>query len=719
MGGAMVKSFKRSSIISTLSSNIYPWSTGDDGGDEALLDEQLGMQEEQPPSPPNPEIQRLISEFLEAETSDKMEFESIVENTAKAIHAEMKEILNTQLLISQLKREIVVEEWSNERQNLESTFQLFNHQRNLYNALLTTAQVEEETRELETLAREEKELHEIIVEYKNDIKGVLMRQRMIQMKIESRSKSKQERILEDEELARLEAEERFAEAGMRHELTLAEATKLKKLRLKKSEWIKNAEAREQETKDYRDKLARFEGELHSTRSRLENAKKEEEHMILKMRDQREKLRQSQENLKEINMLILREVGENSPDHNPQDQRSPSQMNSHRKEEIRTHDGFLVIIYTPNAFPSSEADEKLFSVSCSLPDINLQGLDDYRVMIDKYPYPKCRREASCWFDVELAGEYVFCLSTRARALLLVDDTFVLETESIGEAQGEETISGRVRGFFCEFFYVGCQIEPPLKEFLVTATCNWSDIISDINLPSARDFLDCDPHCPLEYMVVRCSGWLHIRHPGTYLFSLESEDGSYLIVDDELVVDNGGAHGFCSARNSKFLQRGEKRVEVQFFINEGNPGLVVTMNGPDTGGEERLLSGYCTDQTGRLKGGGLRSRQVHQGTGLEQGSARARGDIEVAENGSEVSDSTSCKSVGVVCLRKGRHQLELTWEEEEAICLRYKGPDTLQVEKMVGGYHQPSALTDTLSIWTSPTKESDKLEFSEWQERSQSL
>ena len=45
----------------------------------------------------------------------------------------------------------------------------------------STAQVEEETRELETLAREEKELHEIIVEYKNDIKGVLMRQRMIQM----------------------------------------------------------------------------------------------------------------------------------------------------------------------------------------------------------------------------------------------------------------------------------------------------------------------------------------------------------------------------------------------------------------------------------------------------------------------------------------------------------------------------------------------------------
>ena len=132
----MVKSIKRSSIISTLSSTIYPWST-DDGGDEALLDEQLGMWKEKPPSPLNPEIQRLISEFLEAETSDKMELEGIIDHTAKAIHAEMKvipaqstgssdsivqeevypihtpqrlqEILSTQLLISQLKREIVVE----------------------------------------------------------------------------------------------------------------------------------------------------------------------------------------------------------------------------------------------------------------------------------------------------------------------------------------------------------------------------------------------------------------------------------------------------------------------------------------------------------------------------------------------------------------------------------------------------------------------------------
>ena len=440
-------------------------------------------------------------------------------------------------------------------------------------------------------------------------------------------------------------------------------------------------------------------------------------MILKMREQRAKLRQSQENLNEINILILREVDENSPDHKPQDQWSPSQMKSHRKEESRTQDGFLVIIYTPNAFPSSEADEKLFSVSCSLSDINLQGSDDYRVMRDKYPYPKCRREASCWFDVEHAGEYVFCLSTRARALLLVDDTFVVETVSEGEAQGEETIGEMVSGFSCEFFYVGSQIEQPLKELIVTATCNWSDIIPDINLPSARDFLDCDPHCPLEYMVVRCSGWLHIRQSGTYLFSLESEDGSYLTVDEELVVDNGGTHGFCSARNSKFLQRGVRRVEVQFFINEGSPGLVATMNGPDTGGEERLLRGYCRDQSGRLKGGGLRSRQQHVGTELQQG--RSRGDIQVAENGSEVPDSSSCKSVGLVCLRKGRHQLELTWEEEEAICLRYKGPDTLTVEKKIGGYHQPSALTDTLSIWTSPTTNSEKLEFSEWRERSQSL
>ena len=45
----------------------------------------------------------------------------------------------------------------------------------------STAQVEEETRELATLVREEKELHDIIGEYKNDIKGILMRQRMIQM----------------------------------------------------------------------------------------------------------------------------------------------------------------------------------------------------------------------------------------------------------------------------------------------------------------------------------------------------------------------------------------------------------------------------------------------------------------------------------------------------------------------------------------------------------
>eukprot|EP00960_Hanusia_phi_P037658 753049-Hanusia_phi.AAC.4 len=234
MGGAMVKGMKRTRIVSTFSSTFYRRSSYDEGSYEP----GVLVQQEENTSRSNPEVKRLIAELLQAEATNRLELHDLIEDTARAIRAEIRanpssqamgssseavaatassspapqrlqEILETQFEIAKIKREIVeeVRSWC---KYCESRRACRNGTRNgkhwsQHSSCLTTrrncmlshipatapaavadagsssAQVQQASKELETLQAEERDLRGIVNEYKNHIKGILMRQRMIQM----------------------------------------------------------------------------------------------------------------------------------------------------------------------------------------------------------------------------------------------------------------------------------------------------------------------------------------------------------------------------------------------------------------------------------------------------------------------------------------------------------------------------------------------------------
>jgi hypothetical protein len=61
----------------------------------------------------------------------------------------------------------------------------------------------------------------------------------------------------------------------------------------------------------------------------------------------------------------------------------------------------------------------------------------------------------------------------------------------------------------------------------------------------------------------TGSIVVSAPGTYTFSLNSDDGSLLFIDGALAVDNGGPHGPQPVNGSTFLTAGPHNIEVQFF------------------------------------------------------------------------------------------------------------------------------------------------------------
>jgi len=84
-----------------------------------------------------------------------------------------------------------------------------------------------------------------------------------------------------------------------------------------------------------------------------------------------------------------------------------------------------------------------------------------------------------------------------------------------------------------------------------------------------------------------GSARIEKKGKYTFCSTSDDGSRLLVDGWLVVNNDGLHGprkYCGARD---LDAGDHEVVVEGFQAGGGVYQRVTYSGPDTGGAEVYL------------------------------------------------------------------------------------------------------------------------------------
>lgn len=74
-------------------------------------------------------------------------------------------------------------------------------------------------------------------------------------------------------------------------------------------------------------------------------------------------------------------------------------------------------------------------------------------------------------------------------------------------------------------------------------------------------------------------IEVPETGDYNFFLTSKDGSKLLIDDDVVIDNDGIHESITKNDSVYLNAGLHRIEVQFFKKTGDPRLSVEWQGPE--------------------------------------------------------------------------------------------------------------------------------------------
>ena len=68
-----------------------------------------------------------------------------------------------------------------------------------------------------------------------------------------------------------------------------------------------------------------------------------------------------------------------------------------------------------------------------------------------------------------------------------------------------------------------------------------------------------------------GEIQVAQPGSYRFLTTSDDGSWVVIDDQLVVDNGGRHGARMVEGRIELSEGRHGIEVRYFHADGSKGI----------------------------------------------------------------------------------------------------------------------------------------------------
>jgi hexosaminidase len=97
----------------------------------------------------------------------------------------------------------------------------------------------------------------------------------------------------------------------------------------------------------------------------------------------------------------------------------------------------------------------------------------------------------------------------------------------------------------------------------------------------DHLSTDGHSREENFGLQFQGYFKAEQDGIYTFSISSDDGSVLSVDDATVIDNDGLHPMGEKLGRVWMPKGWHRIEVGYFQAGGGYGLTLAVQVP--GGE----------------------------------------------------------------------------------------------------------------------------------------
>ena len=150
-----------------------------------------------------------------------------------------------------------------------------------------------------------------------------------------------------------------------------------------------------------------------------------------------------------------------------------------------------------------------------------------------------------------------------------------------AQLTETII--VDGLYYDFYAGGTWDN--IEEF-VGSEIFYSGTTENIDIAIRKEYYDYD-----DYFAFIFRGYLFIEKAGTYTFYLTSSDGSKLLIDNNLIVDNDNLHDITEKSNQVSLSQGPHFIELFYFERTDEEQLKLELDGPGIN-RQTIPSGMLT-------------------------------------------------------------------------------------------------------------------------------
>jgi hypothetical protein len=93
---------------------------------------------------------------------------------------------------------------------------------------------------------------------------------------------------------------------------------------------------------------------------------------------------------------------------------------------------------------------------------------------------------------------------------------------------------------------------------------------------------------DNFAVRWTGYVKIATTGEYEWCTRSDDGSKMIIDGSLIVNNDGLHGMRTQCSKQGVTGDYHKFEAQMFERGGGAGMEVYYSGPDTSNRRTKIS-----------------------------------------------------------------------------------------------------------------------------------
>jgi len=94
---------------------------------------------------------------------------------------------------------------------------------------------------------------------------------------------------------------------------------------------------------------------------------------------------------------------------------------------------------------------------------------------------------------------------------------------------------------------------------------------------------------DNFAVRWSGILAISNAGLYQFSLASDEGSKLYIDNKFIINNDGIHNMKTKMSRFRCVKGQHLLRIEMFQKGGQAGMIFQYKGRDTQNRMKTVAG----------------------------------------------------------------------------------------------------------------------------------